>query len=92
MFDIVRLVPDTLVGKRDRALLLFAFASACRRSEISALQVGDVSKVPEGLRVLTRRSKADQEGAGAEIATPRGRRACLVPREWLASAPDSRPR
>jgi len=34
--------------------------------------------VPDGLRVLIRRSKTDQEGAGQEIAIPRGYRLRLV--------------
>ena len=32
---------------------------------------GDLTEVPDGLRILIRRSKGDQEGQGAEIATPR---------------------
>ena len=32
VLDMVQHVPDSLLGLRDRALLLFAFASACRRS------------------------------------------------------------
>ena len=34
----------------------------------------DVVRAPEGLRVTIRRSKGDQEGAGATIAIPAGRR------------------
>ena len=33
--------PDTLIGKRDRALLLIGFASALRRSELASLVIGD---------------------------------------------------
>jgi hypothetical protein len=39
-----------------------------RRSELCALEVADLTEVPDGLRVLIRRSKTDQEGQGAEIA------------------------
>jgi integrase len=39
-----------------------------------ALDVGDLAEAPEGLRVTIRRSKTDQEGAGQEIAIPRGAR------------------
>jgi len=78
VLDMVRYCPESLRGVRDRALLLFAFASACRRSELSALCVADLAEVPEGLRVLIRRSKGDQEGQGQEIAVVRGRRACPV--------------
>ena len=80
--------PDTLIGKRDRALLALGFAGAFRRSELVALNVADLIEVADGLRVLIRHSKTDQEGQGAEIAIPRGYR--LRPVEavqtWLAAA------
>jgi site-specific recombinase XerD len=80
--------PDTLIGKRDRALLALGFAGAFRRSELVALNVTDLIEVADGLRVVIRHSKTDQEGQGAEIAIPRGYR--LRPVEavqtWLAAA------
>jgi integrase len=60
-------------GRRDRALLLFGFAGALRRSELVALQVEDVVEVAGGLRLRIRRGKTDQSGQGAEIGLPRGR-------------------
>ena len=80
--------PDTLKGKRDRALLAFGMAGAFRRSELVALQVADLDRMPEGLRVTIRRSKTDQEGAGHVIAVLRGSklkpvRAVL---DWLEAA------
>jgi hypothetical protein len=65
----VKLVPQNLRGLRDRAPRLFAFASACRRLELSALLTSDLVEVPEGYRVMIRRSKGDQEGQGQEIAS-----------------------
>ncbi|GJE15210.1 Tyrosine recombinase XerD [Methylobacterium longum] len=65
--------PDTLTGKRDRALLALGFAGAFRRSELVALDVEDLREDPEGLRVTVRRSKVDQEGRGFEKAIPHGR-------------------
>jgi site-specific recombinase XerD len=62
----------TLIGLRDRALLAFGFASTMRRSELCALEVDDLAEVADGLRVLIRKSKGDQEGVGQEIAIPRG--------------------
>ena len=64
----LRLCPDTLAGQRDRALLALGFAGALRRSELVALGIADLTAAPDGLRVLIRRSKTDQEGEGAEIA------------------------
>jgi integrase len=79
---------DTLRGLRDRALLLLGFAGAFRRSELVAPRVADLAETPDGLRVTIRRSKTDQEGAGQEIAIPRGVRLRPVEalRAWLAAA------
>ena len=79
---------DTLRGKRDRAMLLLGFAGAFRRSELVALQMADLAFEPEGVRVMVRRSKADQEGQGQEIAIPRGTelRPVAAVQEWLAAA------
>jgi site-specific recombinase XerD len=80
--------PDTLRGKRDRAVLALGFAGAFRRSELVALTVADLADAPDGYRVTIRRSKTDQEGQGQEIAIPRGAR--LRPVEavqaWLSAA------
>lgn len=80
--------PDTLTGKRDRALLALGFSGAFRRSELVALDVADLRDDPEGLRVLVRRSKVDQEGRGLEKAIPHGRfiRPVALVREWLEAA------
>jgi integrase len=64
--------PPTMIGLRDRALLAFGFAGAFRRSELAALQVADLEEVPDGYRIIIRRSKTDQTGAGTEIVIPRG--------------------
>lgn len=79
---------DTLVGKRDRALLLLGFAGAFRRSELVALEVVDLAFEPEGVRVMVRRSKADQEGQGQEIAILCGTklRPVAALQAWLAAA------
>jgi integrase len=59
-------------GRRDRALLLFGFAGALRRSELVALNVEDVRMDADGLRLRIRRSKTDATGHGTEIGLPRG--------------------
>ena len=91
--DVVRDVLRAIKGEdlravRDRALLAFGLASCMRRSELVALRVDDLARVPEGLRVRVRRSKTDQEGKGAVIAVPEGRRLRPVARlqEWLERA------
>ena len=72
--QMLALCPDNMIGRRDRALLAFGFAGAFRRSELCALDVTDLTETPDGLRVLIRRSKGDQEGQGQEVAIPRGYR------------------
>lgn len=73
--DLRRMVaqlPDTLLGVRDRAILLLGFAGAFRRSELVSLDVEDLEFAREGLIVTLRRSKTDQEGRGSKIGIPFG--------------------
>jgi integrase len=55
---------------RDRALLLLAFTSALRRSELSALDLADLEGDPAGLIVHIARSKTDQHGEGTYLGIP----------------------
>ena len=48
-------IPDTLTGKRDRALLCLGFSGAFRRSELLALEVRDLDEVADGIRVMIRK-------------------------------------
>ncbi|MEI7606781.1 MAG: site-specific integrase [Rhodospirillaceae bacterium] len=75
----------TLAGKRDAALLLVGFGAALRRSELVALDVADMSISREGVKVVVKRSKTDQEGAGTEIGIASGRAAAAV-QEWISAA------
>lgn len=81
-------IPPTTKGKRDRALLLIGFAGALRRSELVDLKVNDIERTAEGIILHIGRSKTDQEGKGAIIPIPHGRK--LKPVEalddWLAFA------
>jgi len=81
-------VPDSLLGLRDRALLLLGFAGAFRRSELVALDITDLEETKAGLRVCIRRSKTDQEGGGVTIAVVPGAVTCPVKavRAWLEAA------
>lgn len=49
---------------RDKAIILLGFATACRRSELVALEVEDLREHKEGVIVEVRRSKSDQDGEG----------------------------
>jgi integrase len=61
-----------LIGARDRALILLGFAGAFRRSELVALDIVDRAFDGDGLTVILRRSKVDQEGGGRKIGIPFG--------------------
>ena len=88
LLKMVKQVPDSLKGCRDRAILLFGFAGAFRRSELSQLLVGDLEEVPAGLRVHIRKSKTDQEGEGQIVPILKGSQACPVEavKTWLEKA------
>jgi integrase len=88
LLAVVDALPDSLMGVRDRALLLVGFAGGFRRSELVGLDVEDVAFVPDGLLVTLRRSKTDQEGTGRKVGIPYGARACPVKalRAWLDRA------
>ncbi|TKV56999.1 integrase [Nakamurella flava] len=66
--------PAGVAARRDAALMLLGFTLAARRSELTTLTLGDLTlHGDDGLHVLLRRSKTDQEGRGQVKAAPRGR-------------------
>jgi integrase len=75
----VRALPATLAGVRDKAVLLVGFAGAFRRSELIAIDLGDLNLTNVGVVITVRRSKTDQEGAGREVGIPRSRRSATCP-------------
>ena len=87
---LIAAIPDSLIGKRDAALLLLGFAGGFRRSELVALGVADIEFCEDGLKVTLRRSKTDQEAAGRVVGIPHGSNAQLCPvralRHWLTAA------
>ncbi|HCK80972.1 MAG TPA: integrase [Candidatus Competibacteraceae bacterium] len=93
----VQAMPNTLAGKRDRALLLVGFGGGLRRSELAAIEIEGPDAGPVrlrfvggGLEIHLHRSKADQEGRGAVVAIPHGSRLDSCPvqavKAWLADA------
>ena len=71
--------PKSLLGSRDRALLLLGFAGAFRRSELVALDVADLTIARVGMTVLIRKSKTDQEGRGQSVGIPYASDKALCP-------------
>lgn len=57
-------------ASRDKALLLIGFAGAFRRSELAGLHFEDITRYDNGLDLLLRRSKTDQEGVGRTVFIP----------------------
>jgi integrase len=55
---------------RDKALILIGFAGAFRRSELVALRVEDMTQFDNGIELVLRRSKTDQEGEGRTVFIP----------------------
>ena len=64
--------PETPKGIRDRAILLFGFASGLRGSELVGLDLADLDIGPAGITIRLRRSKTDQQGDGREFGVNRG--------------------
>jgi site-specific recombinase XerD len=86
----VTALPNTPHGLRDRALLLVGFAGGFRRSELAAIDFAGVKDTDDGLEILIRRSKTDQEGEGRKIGIAYGSdpKTCPVRayRKWIAAA------
>lgn len=76
---------DDLHGLRDRALLLVAYDSMRRRSELISLRIEDIEWLPDdSASVLLRKSKTDQFGMGKwMLLTPETTHAL---QQWLSVA------
>lgn len=66
----VALLPDSLIGIRDRAIILVGWGGAFRRSELVKLDISDVRFDQRGMSLMIRSSKTDQEGKGANQDIP----------------------
>ncbi len=88
--QLIEVIPDNLLGKRDTAILLLGFAGAFRRSELVSLDIPDVESTDDGMKVTIRRSKTDQEARGRAVGIPYGSNPQLCPvrslRRWLEAA------
>ena len=80
----------TLHSLRDRAILLIGYAGALRRSELANLRASDLQYTPEGIRILLRKSKTDQTGAGHILGLANGSHPATCPvrslRQWIRVA------
>ncbi|HVT77927.1 MAG TPA: site-specific integrase [Acidimicrobiales bacterium] len=71
--QLVKPIDNSLIGRRDRALLLVGFAGAFRRSELVAVEVDHLYRDRRGYRILVPESKTDQEGEGLDKGIPHGK-------------------
>jgi site-specific recombinase XerD len=81
---------DSIRGIRDRALLLVAYDTLCRRSELVSLQVKDIKiNIKNGIEtssILLRKSKTDQDSTGKWLhLSPRAHLAMVV---WMKELPE----
>ena len=88
MASFVKHSPDSVSGKRDKALVLIGFAAALRRSELVALEVSDLERSESGVIITIRRSKTDQEGSGHQVAVPYGKKLRVIEAldDWLEAS------
>jgi integrase len=85
----VQAIPDSLPGRRDRALILVGFAAALRPSELARLDVGAVTRHDDGIALFLPWRKNDQEAQGTIVWLPVGRTDLCPVRAleaWLAAA------
>ena len=92
----VTLLPGTLLGLRDRALILVGFASALRRSELAGLELAQrgnaawIEERPDWLVIHLARTKTDQAGEGDEVGVPYGSNPDTCPvrnfRAWVTAS------
>ncbi len=73
---------------RDKALILIGFSGGFRRSELVNLEYEDLEFLPEGVKLLIKRSKTDQSGEGLIKAIPYFDKEKYCPvkilKEWIA--------
>lgn len=83
-------LPKTILGHRDKALILLGYAAALRESELVALTFEDVTFCNEGMKITIRRSKTDPNGTGSLIGVASGVSPVTCPvdamRQWLQSS------
>lgn len=77
---------DNLRGIRDRALLLLAYDSMCRRSELASLRIEDIyyESFEGKMKIRLRKSKTDQELQGRWIFP--SQRSTKAITEWIEKA------
>lgn len=88
--EIVRACPDTLLGRRDRLLVLCGYAGGFRRSELAGVELEHLTFTPDAVSIFVPRSKTDQECEGRTVTLPRASSEVTCPltaiRTWLCAS------
>ena len=83
--ELLAATDNKMRGCRDRALLLVAYDTLCRRSEIVSLQIEDVRiQIKDGIEsmsILLKRSKTDQDAKGTWLYISADAQQAL--KEWI---------
>ena len=61
---------DEVKKHRDKTIILVGFGGGFRRTELISIDYDDVEFVPEGVKIIIRRSKTDQFGEGMVKGLP----------------------
>jgi len=75
--EVVSILPTDMTRKkrvktvRDTALILIGFSGMFRCSELVNLQIADLTETDEGMVILLRKSKTDQNKQGRKVGIPR---------------------
>lgn len=87
---IVDKLPDSIAGKRDKAIVLIGFSAAMRRSEVTRLSVSDLTDDVRGMVLDFGKSKTNQEGGHSEVAIPKAKNPKYCPilalKDWMSIA------
>jgi site-specific recombinase XerD len=87
---LLKATDNSIRGIRDRALLLVAYDTLCRRSELVSLQAKDIKiNIKSGVEtssILLRKSKTDQDATGKWLHL--SQRAHLALMEWIKELPE----
>lgn len=81
---LIKATDSSLMGKRDRALLLLAYDTLGRRSELTSLMIEDIQINNNGASILLRKSKTDQDAQGKWLNI--SLHTYNIIRLWIASA------
>jgi site-specific recombinase XerD len=81
---------NRLIDFRNRAILAIGYAGASRRSELAALNIEDIERDSEGIYIIVRKGKTDQEGQGLKKFIYYGKKSSLCPvrllEAWISKA------